>query len=53
MLDFFMTQRGELNEELERAGCRELLKKLILKGINRFNFVTDRNSGIRKNDCGE
>ena len=48
ILDFMITQRGEFNEELERAGCRELLKKLISKGVDKFNFVTDRHSGIRK-----
>ena len=47
IIDFLIAQRGVVKEELERAACRELLKKLIGKGIDAFSFVTDRHSGIK------
>ena len=47
IIDFFIAQKGLNFEELERAGCRELLKKIIAKGMSQFKFVTDRHSGIR------
>ena len=48
IVDFVITQRGMFSEELEKAGAREILTKLINKGINDFKLVTDRHSGIRK-----
>ena len=47
VIDFFIAQRGLNMEELERAACRELLLKLIGKGIDGFSLVTDRHSGIK------
>ena len=44
---FFIAQKGLNFEELERAGCRELLKKIIGKGVVQFKLATDRHSGIR------
>eukprot|EP00116_Pleurobrachia_bachei_P006038 sb/3466300/ len=48
VVDFAITQKGEVTGDLEKAGCKILLDRVIDKELDVHTLVTDGHTGIAK-----